>query len=106
MGTIVFNGGEEHSRKLIPSFKNMKYVCRENENKDFDIKTEMTEDLDIFWYMTSICLPRSPAAKHSRYLHLIMINRKSPWATFTFVVIRVIPVKCSKKLRVWHAVIQ
>ena len=50
MGTIVFNGGEEHSRKLIPSFKNMKYVCRENENKDFDIKTEMTEDLDIFWY--------------------------------------------------------
>ena len=53
MGTIVFNGGEAHSRKLIPTFKNLKYVCRDNENKDFDVRTEMTEDLDIFWYYDS-----------------------------------------------------
>lgn len=50
VGTIVFNDGEAHSRKLIPTFRDMKYVCRDNEQKDFDVKNEMTEDLDIFWF--------------------------------------------------------
>ncbi len=50
VATIVFDDGKAHSRKLIPTFKGMKYVCRDNEQKDFDIKTEMTENLDIFWF--------------------------------------------------------
>ena len=50
VGTIVFNDGEAHSRKLIPTFRDMKYVCRDNEQKDFDVKNEMTENLDIFWF--------------------------------------------------------
>ena len=47
-GTLVFNHGEEHSRKLIPSYRHGKFVCRDNEEKDFDVKAEMTLDLDIF----------------------------------------------------------
>ena len=48
VGTLVFNEGEFHSRKLIPSYRNGQFVCRENEDKIFDIKTEMTKDLDVF----------------------------------------------------------
>lgn len=47
-GTLVFNGGEEHSRKLIPSYRNGRFVCRYDEEKDFIISDEMTRDLDIF----------------------------------------------------------
>lgn len=47
-GTLVFNHGEAHSRKLIPSYRHGKFVCRYDESRDFDIKEEMTLDLDIF----------------------------------------------------------
>ena len=46
-GTLVFNHGEAHSRKLIPSYVNGRFVCREDESKDFDLVREMTRDLDI-----------------------------------------------------------
>ncbi len=46
-GTLVFNGGEFHSRKLIPTYKNNGFVCRDNENKPFVMQDEMTNDLDI-----------------------------------------------------------
>ncbi|MBE6551381.1 MAG: hypothetical protein E7665_04525 [Ruminococcaceae bacterium] len=47
-GTLVFDHGALHSRKLIPSYINGKYVCRDDESKDFHMENEMTEDLDIF----------------------------------------------------------
>lgn len=47
-GTLVFNEGEAHSRKLIPSYKYGKFVCRDNESKDFVLADEMTCDLDLF----------------------------------------------------------
>ena len=47
-GTLVFNGGEACCRKLIPSYKRGKFVCRENEDIDFDIVREMERDLDLF----------------------------------------------------------
>ena len=47
-GTLVFNGGERHSRKLIPSYRGGKFVCRYDEEKEFIISEELTEDLDIF----------------------------------------------------------
>ena len=47
-GTLVFNDGEKHSRKLIPSYINGTFVCRDNENQPFDIAREMTKELDIF----------------------------------------------------------
>ena len=47
-GTLVFNEGEAHSRKLIPSYKNGRFVCRDDESRDFDISAEMTCNLDIF----------------------------------------------------------
>ncbi len=47
-GTLVFNDGEAHSRKLIPSYRCGKFVCRNDESKEFVMADEMTCDLDIF----------------------------------------------------------
>ncbi|MBQ3124600.1 MAG: hypothetical protein IJC09_04170 [Clostridia bacterium] len=55
-GTLVFNEGEQHSRKLIPSFRNLQFVCREDESKPFVMENEMTQDLDIYWYFDKILL--------------------------------------------------
>jgi hypothetical protein len=49
-GTLVFNGGENHSRRLIPSYRDGKFVCRDDETKPFDIIRDMTNDLDIVWF--------------------------------------------------------
>ena len=51
-GTLVFNGGAMHSRKLIPSFINGQFVCRDDETCPFDMACEMTEDLDIVCFYT------------------------------------------------------
>ncbi len=47
-GTLVFNNDELHSRKLIPSYRNGKFICRYDEEKEFVISDEMTQNLDIF----------------------------------------------------------
>ena len=47
-GTLVFNGGERHSRKLIPSYRGGIFVCRDDESREFIPRDEMTRDLDIF----------------------------------------------------------
>ncbi len=52
-GTLVFNGGEAHSRKLIPSYIYGKFVCRDDPYRPFDVKAEMTKDLDIYWHFES-----------------------------------------------------
>ena len=49
-GTLVFNDGQFHSRKLIPSFIKGRFVCRDNESKLFEFSEEMTENLDVFCY--------------------------------------------------------
>jgi len=48
VGTIVFNHGEKHSRKLIPSYINESFVCRDNNDIKFDMSIEMEYDLDLF----------------------------------------------------------
>ena len=53
-GTLVFNNGETHSRKLIPSFRNLQFVCREDESKPFVMENEMTKDLDLFWHFDRV----------------------------------------------------
>ncbi len=53
-GTLVFNGGEAHSLKLIPSYIGGRFVCREDESREFDIKSEMTHDLDLYWHFDSV----------------------------------------------------
>lgn len=50
VGTIVFNNGEFHCRKLIPTYRHGRFVCRDNEEKTFDIRNEMTKDLDLYWH--------------------------------------------------------
>ena len=46
-GTLVFNDGEAHCRKLIPSYIHGCFVCRDNESRIFDMAQEMTRDLDL-----------------------------------------------------------
>lgn len=46
-GVLVFNDGEYHSYKQIPSYINGKFVCRDDESVEFDIKKHLTHDLDI-----------------------------------------------------------
>ena len=48
-GTLVFNHGEAHSYKHIPSYIGGKFVCRDDEAKDFVYACEMKNDLDIYW---------------------------------------------------------
>lgn len=52
-GTLVFDHGAAHSRKLIPSYIGGKFVCREDHAKDFVIADEMTDDLDLFCSCTA-----------------------------------------------------
>lgn len=47
-GNVVFNHGEAHCRKLIPSYINGQFVCRDDESRVFDMAQEMTQDLDLF----------------------------------------------------------
>jgi len=51
-GTLVFNEGEFHSRKLIPSYLDGCFVCRDAEDRPFRIAEEMTEDLDLVCFYT------------------------------------------------------
>ena len=51
-GTLVFNEGEAHSRKLIPSFVGGAFVCRNDESVPFVMADEMTRDLDLYWHYT------------------------------------------------------
>ena len=53
-GTIVFNDGEEHCRKLIPSYLNGGFVCRDDESREFVMAQEMTKNLDLFWHFDAI----------------------------------------------------
>ncbi len=53
-GTLVFNDGEAHSRKLIPSYRGGRFVCRYDEEKEFIISEEMTENLDVFCKIDSV----------------------------------------------------
>lgn len=46
-GTLVFNDGEAHCRKLIPSYRNGKFVCRDNEDIEFCMARDMDRDLDM-----------------------------------------------------------
>lgn len=50
VGTLVFDDGKAWSRKLIPSYINGGFVCRDDEACAFDMRQEMTQNLDIYWH--------------------------------------------------------
>ena len=50
VGTLVFGDDECCSRKLIPSYVNGTFVCRDDESRVFDKAREMTRDLDLYWH--------------------------------------------------------
>lgn len=47
-GTLVFNDGEYHSEKLIPSYRNGGFVCRNDVSRPFVLSEQMERDLDLF----------------------------------------------------------
>jgi len=51
-GTLVFDNDKKCSYKHIPSFDGQKFVCRNDWNKPFIVKNELTSDLDIYWHYT------------------------------------------------------
>ncbi len=53
-GTLVFNDGEAHSIKLIPSYIRGRFVCRDDEAKEFDVRNEMRNDLDMYWHFEDV----------------------------------------------------
>lgn len=53
-GTLVFNDGEYHSVKLIPSYIKGRFVCRNDESKLFSMAEQMVRDLDIYWEFDEI----------------------------------------------------
>ena len=53
-GTLFFDDGEKHSRKLIPSYIGGRFVCRDDESRPFVMAEEMTEDLDLYWHFDEI----------------------------------------------------
>lgn len=69
-GTLVFNNGEKVSRKHIPSFRDMQFVCRDDESKPFVMENEMTEDLDLFWYYMEILITRPSKGEDFPIPHL------------------------------------
>ena len=49
VGVLVFDEGEKHTRKLIPSYIGGRFVCREDESIPFDMAQQMTQELDLYW---------------------------------------------------------
>lgn len=47
-GTLVFNGGEKHAKKLIPSYMGGRFVHRDAPEREFDMAESMRNDLDFF----------------------------------------------------------
>lgn len=73
-GTLVFNHGNAHSVKLIPSYIHGKFVCRNDESKLFDKSLEMTQDLDLYWHFDSL-LTTAPSKGES--FPIPLVNDKS-----------------------------
>jgi len=55
-GTLVFEDGRVVSRKLIPSYRNLQFVCRDDESRVFTVENEMTQNLDMFWHFDRILI--------------------------------------------------
>jgi len=63
VGTLVFNHGEKHSVKLIPSYINGQFVCRNDESKVFDIRKEAVRDLDLYWHFDEVLTEKESRGK-------------------------------------------
>jgi hypothetical protein len=69
-GTIFFDGGACHSRKLIPSYIGGRFVCRDDESRVFDMAEEMTEDLDLYWHFDAILSDKPSRGKDFPVPHM------------------------------------
>ena len=63
-GTLVFNHGEKHSYKHIPSYINGRFVCRDDPDVVFDPLIHLGNDLDIVWFFDGV-LTESPSKGES-----------------------------------------
>lgn len=60
VGTLVFNGGEAVAYKLIPSYIGGRFVCRLDEERVFDVHTELERDLDMYWEFAGTKMTTAP----------------------------------------------
>ncbi|MBQ7337261.1 MAG: hypothetical protein IJW40_02280 [Clostridia bacterium] len=58
VGTLVFDEGGTWSRKLIPSYIGGRFVCRDAEERPFEMSREMTDDLDLYWHFDTLMTTR------------------------------------------------
>lgn len=64
VGALVLNHGQEYSVKLIPSYIDGCFVCRNDESKLFEMANEMVRDLDIYWHFDSILTTKPSRGKN------------------------------------------
>ncbi len=64
-GTLVFNAGEACAVKLIPSYRNGRFVCRDDETRAFDIRNEMRCDLELYWHFDEVTTTQPSAGESS-----------------------------------------
>lgn len=57
VGLIVFNEGEKHSVKKIPSYVGGKYVLRYDRDTEFDVKKHLRHDLEHFCRQDAVLTP-------------------------------------------------
>ena len=66
-GTLVFNEGEAHAYKHIPSYYCGKFVCRNSPDIEFDPEKHLADDLDFVWLFDEV-LTKVPSKDESFYV--------------------------------------
>ncbi len=88
-GTIIFNHGEKHAYKEIPSYIDRKFVKRSSPEEEFDLLEALDVDLDFFHKADSILVdgkyPRSGEAQGEIYLRCDAGNPGEVFESIEFV---------------------
>ncbi len=88
-GTIIFNHGEMHAYKEIPSYIDGKFVKRNSPEEEFDLLEALDVDLDFFHKADSILVdgkyPRSGEARGEIYLRCDAGNPGEVFESIEFV---------------------
>ncbi|MBR5308716.1 MAG: hypothetical protein IKU43_08095 [Clostridia bacterium] len=84
-GTLVFNEGEAHAIKLVPSYVNGKFVVRDKHDVDFDIEKEATVNLAFHQACTKELINGvpliSPACTNTGYV-ILRCDEGNPGAIY------------------------
>ncbi len=105
VGTLIFDEGAAWCRKLIPSYIGGRFVCRDDESRDFDMRSEMTQNLDLYWEYTARmteqpskgeCFPIPVVDEQSYGVLYIRCDRGNPGDVFDS--IEALPRRCMLRI--------